>query len=189
MLRQALLGLWLAAFAAQGASAQFKEEKLDDLPAVDRSAASRTAPPAALRRAPTPVREADPSADSLTARSGERPPGGLRIETYRNQPEEPEVEAPDDDEPARRVSTAPSRPTPPPAPRPSLDAPGAPLEAAPVRRAAPSRTTALAGCTRSCIANCESEFAECNGRASPAKSACVRQLEACRPERCGCGFR
>ncbi len=103
------------------------------------------------------------------------PPPTRRVEERRAAPLPPyEIETP-----RRTDLAAPTR-------EPEIAPP--PTRRAEERRrvAPPPRSTAFAACTNRCIANCEMEFEQCNGGASPAKSSCVRQLESCRPERCGC---
>jgi hypothetical protein len=73
---------------------------------------------------------------------------------------------------------------PPPKRRAATPPPAGPATRDTTRNA--TRTAALGNCTPRCIGNCESEFEQCNDGASPAKASCVRQLEACRPARCGC---
>ncbi len=217
----ALVGADIAATPvfAQG---KFKEERLEDLPAVDTERSSRSAVRTTPRTSPSPLREATPpehATDTPPPAAETRRPGRLRIETYRNHPAAPPEHEEEVAPPAREAAPTPRRdvvaPTPPsrnadflpPVPTRESDAARRRTVAAPVdvpvttvpapardtrggqeRRAAPppSRSTAFAGCTNRCLANCEMEFEQCNGGASPARSSCVRQLESCRPERCGC---
>lgn len=215
----AILGAGLAETAcAQG---KVREERLEELPAVDTDRSYRSATHATRRANPPPLRDAAPpvaETESPPANTQSRRSGRLRIETYRNQPETPPESNEDIASPNRETAPPPRRDAV-AAPRRSRDAdflPPVPTRetdsarrravAAPIdvpvtavppamrdsrradgRRATPPpRSTAFAACTNRCIANCEMEFEQCNGRASPAKSSCVRQLESCRPERCGC---